>query len=348
MRYFKILFLSLIAISILIFAGCTTGPFANQNPNTNKFQLSTSITPGSSGTVNPSSGMYSPGANIALVATPANYYKFIGWAGDISGSTNPITIKMDSNKNVIAAFTKIQYNLQINVDGKDGGTIDPPNGNYDAGSQIKITASPAKYFRFDHWGGGATGNTNPLNIVMDNNKSIVAYFIKQYTLNISANPSGAGSVSPGTGVYDANTRVQLSASQTFPYIFSNWVGTDNDTANPTNVTMTSDKSISCNFIKVSPSPWKEVKGVVARGGSTSVPIELNQNDYVEGEIVQSTFTVFIQDPTGKTIKDFGYVQQANFLITAQVSGRYNIILQKGGDTIGASGDFVIRYRTYSK
>jgi thioredoxin-related protein len=92
-----------------------------------------------------------------------------------------------------------------------------------------------------------------------------------------------------------------------------------------------------------PSPWKEEKGVVARGGSTSVPIQLNQNDYVEGEIVQSTFTVTIQDPTGKTINDFGYVEQTNFFITALVPGRYNIVMRKDGNSIGASGDFVIKY-----
>ncbi len=82
--------------------------------------------------------------------------------------------------------------------------------------------------------------------------------------------------------------------------------------------------------------------------TASVSIELNQYEYVEGEILQSAFRIYIQDPTGTTIKDFGNIQQANFLITAQIPGRYNIVMQYDGNAPSVSADYIIKYRIYRR
>jgi hypothetical protein len=332
------MFFLLMFIVAMMLSSCTP-------PN---YQLTVSSTPSNGGTISPSSGIYKSGTQVSLIATPSKYYKFDGWAGDVIGNDNRLTLKMNSNKTVVASFKKITYNLQFNVNTPGSGTIDPNSGNYDAGNQIKITATPASGYRFDRWGGSASGNENPISILVDTDKTLTAYFTKLSTLKVSVNPNDGGSVNQGNGVYDSGKKVELTATQIFPYAFNNWSGTDNDIVNPTTVTMNTDKSVICNFVKLVPGEWKEEKGIVFRGGTTSVPLELNQYEYIEGEIVQSSFSIYIQDPTGATIKNFGYVQQSNFLITAQVPGRYNIVLQKDGNSAGVQGDFIIKYRIYRR
>jgi hypothetical protein len=227
--------------------------------------IDTSVTPNNGGTVNPSGGSFKNGADVTLIATPAKYYEFAGWGGDVSDSTERITLKMNTDKNVVASFKKIMYNLQSNVNPLGGGTLDRSSGSFEAGNNIKIIATPASGYRFGDWGGSATGNSNQIDLFMDNNKNITANFIKQYTLKISSNPSIGGTINQGNNVFDAGTQVKLSATQTFPYAFSNWSGTDNNDINPTIVTMNTDKSIVCNFIEVSAGEWKTEYGSVYRG-----------------------------------------------------------------------------------
>ena len=115
---------------------------------------------------------------MTIIATPAQYYKFNGWAGDASGSSDHLTITMDSDKTIVASFTKLTYSVQTQVDASGGGTIDPGSGAFEAGTYVNITATPASGYRFDHWGGSATGSSNPVNILIDTNKTVTAYFIQ--------------------------------------------------------------------------------------------------------------------------------------------------------------------------
>jgi hypothetical protein len=338
MKLSKFLFVFMIAILIIITSGCTSKEWA----------LTTSVTPNGGGTINPSGGTYKNGAEIIIVATSAKYYKFNGWAGDISDSTDRVTIKMNSNKNVVASFVKIMYSLQLNANPPNSGTLDPKSGNYEAGSQVKITATPATGYRFDHWGDSATGTANQVSILMDTDKTITAYFTRQYTLRVVSDPNDGGTVNIGDGVvYDAGTQVKLSATQVFPYAFSGWTGTDSDAVNPTTVTMSTDKTITCNFKKLTPSEWIEEHAYIYRGGDGSVSIELKQYEYVEGNI-HWNYIANIQDPAGATIKNFGSATGTqNFLITAQSPGRYTIIMHNT-DQLALQTDYTIKYRIYKR
>jgi len=56
-------------------------------------------------------GIYDPGDVVELTATPAVGWEFSGWSGDLTsnltGTTNPEYLTMDSNKTVTATFTEI-------------------------------------------------------------------------------------------------------------------------------------------------------------------------------------------------------------------------------------------------
>ena len=50
-------------------------------------------------------GTYDYGTIVELTATPNSGYAFAGWSGDASGTTNPLNVTMDTDKNITALFT---------------------------------------------------------------------------------------------------------------------------------------------------------------------------------------------------------------------------------------------------
>ena len=76
------------------------------------FRLSISVSPSGSGSVSPSSDDYDSGMPVMLTATPVSGYIFDHWRGDASGTSPTITITMDSNKSMIANFTKLYQQIE--------------------------------------------------------------------------------------------------------------------------------------------------------------------------------------------------------------------------------------------
>ncbi|MFO7865272.1 MAG: lectin like domain-containing protein [Candidatus Aminicenantes bacterium] len=67
------------------------------------------LTAGQGGTTDPSPGThtYDLGTTVTVKAIPHNYYFFTNWSGNLSGSKNPDTVTMDSDKSVKAHFRLI-------------------------------------------------------------------------------------------------------------------------------------------------------------------------------------------------------------------------------------------------
>jgi len=88
-----------------------------------------------------------------------------------------------------------------------------------------------------------------------------------------------------------------------------------------------------------------VKGDVWGGGYGSIPIELNQNEKVQGEITKPYLTASIQDPDGNTIKDLGSTPATQFSFTAETTGRYLIVLNATRNNISTA--YNLKYWVYS-
>jgi len=82
--------------------GCGQG---NTPPLVIRYTLTTVVDPAGSGTVT-GGGTYNAGATATVNASPNAGYVFDHWSGDLSGSTNPTTILMNSNKSVTAHFVE--------------------------------------------------------------------------------------------------------------------------------------------------------------------------------------------------------------------------------------------------
>ena len=133
-----------------------------------------------SGSTSPSVGThtYAAGTVVQLTATPAAGWLFDHWSGDVTGSTNPISITMNGNKSVTAHFVKIQYTVTTAVDPAGVGTV-TGGGTYDCGdtATLQATATDPSYV-FDHWSGDLSGSTNPATLTVDGDKSVTAHFVK--------------------------------------------------------------------------------------------------------------------------------------------------------------------------
>jgi hypothetical protein len=214
-----------------------------------------------SGTVtkNPDQATYTanPIQTVQLTATPGSGYSFSGWSGDLSGSANPGSIQMNANKTVTATFNQIpKYSLTTYVSPSGAGSVSPSSGSYDENTYVDLTATAASGYTFSSWSGIAAGDTtsnNTAHIYMNANRSITANFTQtpsKYTLTTYVNPSGAGSVSPSSGSYDADAYADLTATAASGYTFSSWSGTaagDTTSGNTAHIYMNANRSITANF-----------------------------------------------------------------------------------------------------
>ncbi len=72
------------------------------------YELTTNIIGQGTISLSPSSGVYDPGTNVTLTATPSQGYSFSSWSGSLSGNNNPATVAMNSNLSVTATFVEDQ------------------------------------------------------------------------------------------------------------------------------------------------------------------------------------------------------------------------------------------------
>ena len=69
--------------------------------------VSTSVAGDGVVSVSPEQPTYAIGDQVTLTATPGPDQRFVGWSGDLSGSTNPLTFTITTNTTVTATFQPI-------------------------------------------------------------------------------------------------------------------------------------------------------------------------------------------------------------------------------------------------
>ena len=98
--------------------------------------------------------------------------------GTVTVTTDGVTYSVLPSSDVppVACSSATAHDLTISVDGQ--GTTNPSPGTYeyDSGTEIAITASPACGWTFDHWSGDVSGTSPTIVITMDSDKNITACF----------------------------------------------------------------------------------------------------------------------------------------------------------------------------
>ena len=134
----------------------------------------------------PSQGTYKEGSTVTLVATPNAEYKFTGWSGGANGSSNPIDVIVNDNKNIVANFSLVQYALFTNTIGEGQITETIVNTgkstDFDSGTTVQLEAVPSQGYYFTGWSGDITVDTNPAQITIDKHSQIEGFFMNLVNL----------------------------------------------------------------------------------------------------------------------------------------------------------------------
>lgn len=107
---------------------------------------------------------------------------------DIGCSEYPqnISIKpIATEANTGPSYFMGKVNLKILIEGQGSISLDPPNGIYDVGTNVTVTATPSIDFSFVKWSGDLTGNSNPKLLTMTSDKEVTAEFAPITALNNS-------------------------------------------------------------------------------------------------------------------------------------------------------------------
>lgn len=105
-------------------------------------QYTLNTTTNGSGTVSvsPNGGVYDEGTKISLTATASEGWKFKNWSGDVSGDSPSITVTMDSDKNIVANFTKV-----VSLGCDSYASISIPFSQDGAGDYCFVTSGTIQY-----------------------------------------------------------------------------------------------------------------------------------------------------------------------------------------------------------
>jgi len=210
-------------------------------------QFDVSVAPSTGGSValDPPGGTYDAGSVVGVTATPAAGYVFAGWGGDLAGSVNPESLRVDADKSISASFAPT---FTLTVTAQNGSVVlDPPGGVYADGSSVTVTAVADPGFGFVGWGGDLAGTTNPQTLVVDTDKSVSASFDPTFTVAVPAPSGGSVTLDPPGGVYTVGTAVTVTAVADPGFLFTSWGGDLSGSANPTSLVVDGDKTVSASF-----------------------------------------------------------------------------------------------------
>jgi hypothetical protein len=117
-------------------------------------------------------------------------YTFASWS---DGGAQSHMVTAPNTAMILLATLAPQYKLTTGISSGSGSiAANPfsPDGFYNAGASVQLTASPSTGFQFSLWGGDLSGSLNPASVVMNAPRSVTASFLSvpvcSYQLSSSA------------------------------------------------------------------------------------------------------------------------------------------------------------------
>ncbi|OYX13997.1 MAG: hypothetical protein B7Z16_14985, partial [Algoriphagus sp. 32-45-6] len=146
------------------------------------------------------------------------------------------------------------YTLSVIPVPSEGGsiTVSPQSPSYNEGTQVTLLPQPNEGYLFKNWEGDGSGNSNPLSVIMNSNKSIVGIFVKrEYPLTITI--EGEGTVTeeivtnPSGREYPHGTTVKLTPVAKQGWKFDSWSGDLTGIEIPENILVDKAKTVTAKF-----------------------------------------------------------------------------------------------------
>jgi hypothetical protein len=165
--------------------------------------------------------------SVDATAKPGNYTLTItGAAGDIAHNASILLKITPLHKLLLDVSPRIG---EIIINGYNHSASELPFVTY-VRTNEQVSISIALFlnlinntrYRFSGW---SDGNNSTARIVrVSSDTSLTAMFVKQFYLDMVVDPQDAGSVFPGSGWYDAGSRIEISATPFTDYFFYRWEG----------------------------------------------------------------------------------------------------------------------------
>jgi len=177
------------------------------------------------------------------------------------------TVDVDSDESVDITMVKKTYTLSVSTVGQGTVTKNPDKATYTHGEVVQLTANPDSGWNFDSWSGDLAGSTNPVNITMNEDKTVTANFSEiTYTITFSVSDS-EGAVQGANVTFNSETKTTDSQGKA---IF--------------NGVAVGDKQYS-----VSKDGYGDVSGSIVVDSSKTVNVVLEKKPMIE--VVDSAFSV---------------------------------------------------------
>ena len=233
------------------------------------------------------SGEYEENAVATLTATAANGYEFTSWNDGNTENPREITVTRDAI--YIAYFDALPqtptYNITVIASNPNHGEV-TGSGEYEENAVATLTATAADGYEFTSWNDGNT--ENPREVTVTRDAIYIAYFedlptTPTYNITVIASNPNHGEVT-GSGVYEENTEITLTATSFDGYRFDIW--SDGNTDSIRTVTVTSDAIYIANFVHIDEAETIYVTVVDTACGSYT----WNGVTYTESGTYYRTFT----------------------------------------------------------
>lgn len=319
-RFFKRIFKGL-AVWLLLVGVTFFGIISCSTENTPVYTLTASVTPAEAGTVSPNQGEFEEGEQVQVTASANEHWVFTGWGGDHSGSSNPATVMMDSDKSLNALFEKKQYELTVNIEGVgevEERLMNAKSTDYPAESVVELTAVPAGGWEFIEWEGALSGDENPSDVTITSATEVTAIFEEVVHVTVE----GEGNVEveyiddESEKKKGAARRVRLTATPQDGWKFVSWEGDLTGSENPIETTFDDDMVVDAVFISdegkwvvVEPFTNKNITSIFfindQKGWVTTIPDEIN---HIGGSIYHTNDggESWTQQLKGDPFKEFFY------------------------------------------
>ena len=156
---------------------------------------------------------YNSGTIVELTAVPSGEWVFVEWTGDLTGTENPTQITIDKAKSVTAVFVKKQYPLTMEIEGE--GTVSEKvikvglATDYNSGTIVELTAESTGDWEFLEWTGDITSTENPVQITIDEAKTVKAKFMRYFDYKVPSHDWENGN-RPWMNVYKIIDSLKIS------------------------------------------------------------------------------------------------------------------------------------------
>ena len=301
---------------------------ANFQAQSQDYTITVSANPTDGGTVN-GGGTYQQGQSCTVTATPASGYTFVRWTENgTQVSTNAsYTFTVTNNRTLVAQFQEETYNIRVSANPPLGGTV-TGGGTYHQGDNCTVTATANNGYIFINWteNGNVVSNNANYSFTVTGGRVLVANFqVQTFTINLSANPANAGTVS-GDGTYNYGASCTVMAHPNQRYEFINWTENGVEVSNEQSYTftVTADRTLVANFAiptveiraMVDPEEAANISGTGTYQYGETVTLILARNEdwsFVnwteDGEVVSNEMTyTFVATENRDLVAHFEYTE----------------------------------------